>query len=103
VDSLGDLVQVAVGGVVKAGEERLQALMVLGLAGRAKSAESASVKTIEHADDLVSAAGLAVEPGQLDRRLHRLGAAVAEKAFAVPPGPLAQGLGQEALRLGVPG
>ena len=67
-----------------------------------EGAEGAAVEAVEHRDDLV-AARLAVEPGQLDGRLVRLGAAVAEEALAAPAGALAQRLGQLPLRLGVPG
>ena len=56
-----------------------------------------------HRDDLVAALRLAVEPGELDGRLVRLGAAVAEEALAAEVGPLGERLGQQRLRLGVPG
>src|SRR5437763_850103 len=65
VDEAGGGVQVAVGGVAEAGEQRLQPLVVLGLARRAQGAERAAVEAVQRGDDLV-AAGLAVQPGELD-------------------------------------
>src|SRR5439155_3384141 len=52
-------------------------------------------------DDLVAA--LTVQPGQLDGRLIRLRAGVAEEALTAPAGPPRQRLGQQALRRRVPG
>ena len=93
VDQLGDGVEVAERGVAEAGQQRLDALVVLRLAGGAEGAHRPAVEAVEHGDDLV-AARLAVEPGQLDRRLVRLGAAVAEEALAVEAAALAQRLGR---------
>src|SRR5262249_11055720 len=84
------------------GEQRLQALMILRLASGAERAERAAVEAVHHGDDFV-AARLAVEPSQLDRRLDRFRAAVAEKALAAPAGPLAERLRELALFLRVPG
>ena len=53
-----------------------------------------------HADDLVPA-GRIVEPGELDRGLVRLRAAVAEEALAAE-GALGEGLGEGPLGLHVP-
>src|SRR5436190_8332785 len=76
--------------------------MVLGLPGGAECSEGTAVEAVDHGDDLV-ASRLAMEPRQLDRRLHGLGPTVAKEAFAVPAGPLAQGLSQVPLSFGVPG
>ena len=76
--------------------------MILRLAGRAEGAEGPAVEAVEHRDDLVTAR-LAVEPGELDGRLVRLRAAVAEEALAAPAGALAERLGEFALGFRVPG
>ena len=62
------------------------------------------MEAVDAADDLVAAIGFAVQPGHLDGRLDRFGAAVAEEAFAVEPAVRSlSALAKQALRLGVPG
>ena len=97
IDQPGHGLEVAEGGIAEAGQQRLDALVVLRLAGGGERAEGSAMEAVEHGDDLV-AAGLAVQAGQLDGGLVRLGAAVAEEALAFPAGAFAEGLGQLALR-----
>src|SRR5439155_12606796 len=69
-----------VGDKPDAGEKRLEALMVLLLSGGGERRERAAVKRPGGREDLVAAAVLAPPaPGELHRRLVRLGAAVAEE------------------------
>src|SRR5262249_13847949 len=95
-------VQVAKGDVAEAGQQRFQTLVILWLPGGAEGAQGAAMETIKHADDLVTP-WLAVEPGQLDRRFDRLGAAVAEEALPLEAAAFAERLGQQSLCFGVPG
>src|SRR5947209_5712675 len=83
------------------GQQRLDALVVFRLAGGADGAHRPAAETVQGGDDLVTPR-FAVEAGQLDRRLDRLGAGVAEEALAPPPRPLAERLGELSLSLGVP-
>src|SRR5262245_26546828 len=76
--------------------------MVLWLGRGAQRAERSAVEAVRHGDDLV-AARLAIEPGQLDRRFHCLGAAVAEETLAAPTRTLAERLPEPALLFRVPG
>src|SRR5262249_16771818 len=76
VDQLSGSVEIAERRVTEPGKKRLQALVVLRLARRTEGAERAAVEAVDHRDDLV-ASRLAVEPGELDDRFVRFGAAVA--------------------------
>ena len=72
--------RVVVGDEANAGQERLEALVVLLLAGGGERGERAAVEGACGRQDLVPAAVLAAPAaGELHRRLVRLGAAVAEK------------------------
>src|SRR5262249_13101071 len=91
----------AEGGVTEAGQQRLEALVILRLTGGAEGPERAAVETVHHRDDLV-APRLAVQPRQLDGRLVRLGAAVTEETLAFQAAALDQLPGELTLGLGVP-
>ena len=78
----GDGVEVVVGDVGEAGDHRLEARVILGLGRRGQGGVGPAVEAALHRDDLEPARGVAVGPGQLDRRLVGLGAAVAEEALA---------------------
>src|SRR4029453_2766863 len=69
--------QVAIGGILKTGDERAEPLVIFGLGRRGERAERAAVEAAREGDDLVAA--FAVQSSKLDRRLVRLRAAVAEK------------------------
>src|SRR5262249_40708691 len=88
-------------GVLESWQQRLDAGVVLRLAGRAQRPHRPAVETVKHADDLVPARGI-VQPGELDRRFVRFRAAVAEEALAGEIRPPAESLAELALRLGVP-
>ena len=73
--------EVAVRGILKAGEHRPEALVVFRLGGRRHAAHGAAVKAPLEGDDLVLLA-VGPEPHELDRRLVGLGARVAEEGLA---------------------
>src|SRR4051812_21897610 len=60
------------------------------------------MEAVERGDDLVAAVGLAVEPGELDRRLVGLGSAVAEEEFSREGASTAQSFREQSLLFGVP-
>ena len=93
-----DGVQVVVGDVGEAGHHRLEARRDTwagpwpSARRRSGRGSPSSIVTILYRPD-----GVAVGPGELDRRLVRLGAAVAEEALAAER-PLRQRLGERPLR-----
>jgi len=101
VDELGHRVEIAVGGVLEAGEHRPQAFVVFRLGGRGDGAERAAVEAAAEGDDLVLHA-VGAEANELDRRLVGLGAGIAEERLAAEA-PLGEEPGPFPLGLGVPG
>src|SRR4029434_10972378 len=87
-------------GVTEPSEDWLN--VVLRLAGGAQGAHGAALEAVEHGDDFV-APRLAVEPGHLDHRLVRFGAAVAEETLGVKTETLDERLGERPLGFHVPG
>ena len=86
------------------GQERAEALPVLGLAGDRERAHGAAVETALEGDEFdaiwfATHHGL-IAPRELERRLVGLGARVTEEDLA-GEGALGQGLGQKNLRLDV--
>ena len=88
--------QVVVGDVLEPRHERLEAVLVLGLAGGGDGGERPAVERVVGGDDLVPIGGqplLGVLAGELERGLVRLGPGVREE-HAVGERVLAQQLGQ---------
>ena len=85
VHEVGETLEVVQFAKRKAGDQRAEALLDFLLGRGAHAAERAAVKRVLRADDLVAFALFParlpdpVQPRQLDQRLVRLGAAVAEK------------------------
>ncbi len=82
VEGPGDGSEIVVRHVLEPGNHRLETHMVLGLGRRRQCGISPAVEAPFHCDDLEPALRMAICPGQLDRRLVGLGAAVAEEALA---------------------
>ena len=98
---LADPVQIVEAGVVEAGHQRTDALVVLRLSRRSGRSKRAAVEAVVETDHAVATRLGPVQPHQLQGSLDRLGTAVAEKCLA--ESAAAQRLGKIALRLGVPG
>ena len=101
VDELRHRVEIAVGGVLEAGQHRPEAFMVFRLGSRGHAAERAAVEAAAEGDDLVLHA-VGAEADELDRRLVGLGAGTAEESLAAEA-PLGEEPGPFPLGLGVPG
>ena len=97
----GNGIEIAKRSVKEAGQDGLEALMILGLGSRADGPHGSAVEAVEHGDDLV-AARLAGHTRQLDGSLDRLRSAVAEEALAAEAA-FAQSFGKQSLSLHVPG
>jgi len=102
VEGVGQGPEVVVRDVGEAGDQRLEAGVILGLGRGGERGVGPAVEAALHRHDLVPARGVAVGLGHLDGRLVRLRPAVAEEALAAER-PLRERLGERPLGLDVPG